>query len=79
MATNQENICQMQYVITPNDAIAGMKNSIRKYLDRDLGLADFSSMFEWLSVENCNYEMDCATCCSTNDGIVTSFSLILID
>lgn len=41
----------MQYAITPNAAIAGMKNSMRKYLSRDLGLADFSSMFDVL-VEN---------------------------
>ena len=42
----------MQYAITPNDAIAGMKNNRRRYLNRDVGFADFSSMFELLSVEN---------------------------
>lgn len=46
MAMNQGNICQMQYAIAPNDAIAGMKNNRRKYLRRDVGFADFSSMFE---------------------------------
>ncbi len=34
----------MQYAITPNAAIAGMKNSMRKYLSRDLGLADLRSI-----------------------------------
>ncbi|MFN4777254.1 MAG: hypothetical protein ACK5VA_11880 [Pseudanabaena sp.] len=35
-----------EYAITPKDAIAGMKNNMRRYLSLDLGLADFSSMFE---------------------------------
>jgi hypothetical protein len=52
IATNQGNICQMQYAITPKPAIAGMKNNSRKYLERDLGFADFRSMFELISVEN---------------------------
>lgn len=36
----------MQYAITAKAAIAGMKNNMRRYLSLDLGLADFSSMFE---------------------------------
>jgi hypothetical protein len=36
----------MQYAITPKAAIAGMKKIMRRYLSFDLGLADFSSMFE---------------------------------
>lgn len=41
----------MQYAITPNDAISGMKNNRRRYLNRDLGVADFISMLDVL-VEN---------------------------
>jgi hypothetical protein len=36
----------MQYAITAKAAIAGMKNNMRRYLSRDFGVADFSSMFE---------------------------------
>ncbi len=36
----------MQYAITTKATIAGMKNNMRRYLSLDLGLADFSSMFE---------------------------------
>jgi hypothetical protein len=52
IATNQGNICQIQYAITPKAAIATGINNRRKYLDRDLGVADFSSMFDLISVEN---------------------------
>ena len=52
IATNQGNICQIQYAITPKAAIPTGINNRRKYLNRDLGVADFSSMFELISVEN---------------------------
>ena len=42
----------MQYAIIPKAAIATGINNRRKYLDRDLGVADFSSMFDLISVEN---------------------------
>jgi hypothetical protein len=37
----------MQYAITPKAAIATGIDNRRKYLNRDLGVADFSSMFEF--------------------------------
>ncbi|GBO52156.1 hypothetical protein APA_5246 [Pseudanabaena sp. lw0831] len=52
IATNQGNICQIQYAIVNKAMIAGMKNNRRRYLSFDLGLADFISMFDVL-VEVC--------------------------